>query len=154
MKLLAAPSLAVAALLLLSSCSGPQQPHEPQSSQLPAPAPSAATQKPAPVIGPESAKGEDWQYIVNNALRTADEYATEKNPNAVFIGLNIQADFIEQVAGEHKGRYLLKVVNNHNGNTSFAMLLPLFDEYSSPGNLDDSGKLWKVVSAKYNGHKF
>lgn len=104
--------------------------------------------------GPESTKSATWQYVVNNAKRTIDEYATERNPSAVFIGRNLQVDFIRQYGGEYEGRFLLKIVNEHGGNTSFAMLLPLFDEYTSSKELDDGGRLWQVVEAKFNGRSF
>lgn len=104
--------------------------------------------------GPESTTSANWQYVVNNAKRTIDEYATERNPSAVFIGRNLQVDFIRQYGGEHEGRYLLKIVNEHGGNTSFAMLLPLFDEHASSAELDDEGRLWQVVEAKFNGRSF
>jgi hypothetical protein len=104
--------------------------------------------------GPESTKSSNWQYVINNAKRTINEYATERNPNAVFIGKNLQVDFIRQYGGKHEGRYMLKVVNDHGGNTSFAMLLPLFDENASSIDLDDESQLWQVVEAKFNGHNF
>lgn len=103
---------------------------------------------------PESTKSDMWKYVVNNALRTADEYATERNPNAVFVGLNVEVDFIKQYGGEFEGRYLLTILNQHGGNTSFAMLLPLFDENSTSQRLDDEGELWRVVVAKHNGREF
>lgn len=109
---------------------------------------------PAFANGPESTQNSMWQYVVNNAIRTVDEYAMERNPNAIFIGNNQQVDFIQQRGGEYKGRYLLKIVNKHSGNTSFAMLLPLFDEYASSEELDDEGELWQVVEAKFNGKSF
>ena len=58
--------------------------------------------------GPESAQDSMWQYIVNNAIRAADEYATERNPNSVFIGQNLQIDFAQQHAGEYEG-HLMRV---------------------------------------------
>ena len=103
---------------------------------------------------PVSTESEMWQYIINNAFRTLDNYAIENNPNAVFIGANVKTDFIKQYSGAYEGRYLLKIVNESGGNISFAMLLPLFDEYASSENLDDEGDLWKIVSAKYNGRDF
>lgn len=103
---------------------------------------------------PISTKGENWEFVVNNALRTLDERAVEKNPNAVFIGPNVKTEFLKQYGGEYKGRYLLKVLNESGGHTSFGMLLPLFDEFSSSENIDDSKQLWKVVTAKYDGREF
>lgn len=35
--------------------------------------------------GPESTKSSMWQYVVNNAKRTVDEYATKRNPNAFLL---------------------------------------------------------------------
>ncbi|WP_019602887.1 hypothetical protein [Teredinibacter turnerae] len=103
---------------------------------------------------PISIKSKNWEFIVNNALRTLDERAVEKNPNAVFIGSNVKTEFLKQYGGEYKGRYLLKVLNESGGHTSFGMLLPLFDEFSSSENIDDRKQLWKVVTAKYDGRDF
>lgn len=102
---------------------------------------------------PECTKGESWKYVVSNATRTADKYATEHNPQAVFMGAE-DIEFLKQAGGDHKGRYLLKIVNQHDGKTSFAMLLPLFDENKPSDDLDDEGDLWKVVKAKFNGVEF
>jgi hypothetical protein len=104
--------------------------------------------------GPESTKSPMWQYVVNNAQRTLDEYAISRNPDAVFFGRDANVEFIKQYGGEFEGRHLLKILNEHGGNTSFAMLLPLFDENSSSEQLDDESILWEVVVAKYNGIKF
>ena len=104
--------------------------------------------------GPESTKSSMWKYIINNAQRTVDKYAAKRNPNAVFVGNNQQVDFIRQYGGEYEGRYLLKIVNEQGENTSFAMLLPLFDEYAPSEGLDDEGMLWEVVEAKFNGISF
>lgn len=103
---------------------------------------------------PLCTKDPHWKFVLNNARRTADAYATERNPSAVFIGPGTTEDFILQRGGEHEGRYLLKLVTNDGRNTSFAMLKPLFDEYASSEGLDDSGRLWEVVVAKYNGRMF
>lgn len=95
-----------------------------------------------------------WEYLVNNAWRTADAYASERNLNAAFFPAKpaeVEVEFLKQVAGEHQGRYLLKLVSKSAGNTSFAMLLPLFDEFAPSDDLDDEGRLWKVVVAKFNG---
>lgn len=102
---------------------------------------------------PECTKGESWGYIVSNAKRIADKYATEHNPKAIFAG-DAEIDFLKQLGGEYKDRYLLKIVNQHSGNTSFAMLLPLFDEDKPSDDLDDEGELWQVVKAKFNGTEF
>jgi hypothetical protein len=60
----------------------------------------------APVVanGPASTKSPMWQNVVNSAKRTVDEYATERNPNAVFIGGNLKVDFVRQSGGEHEDR--------------------------------------------------
>lgn len=104
--------------------------------------------------GPESTKSAMWEFIVNNALRTADEYAVNHNSNAVFIGPNVKIYFIKQYDGEFKGRHLLEIINQYGDSTSFAMLLPLFDENASSESLSDEGKLWKIIIAKYNGREF
>lgn len=101
--------------------------------------------------GAEATKGEMWVFVVNNAKRTAEAYAVDKNPKSTFNGLNPEVEFIKQYGGEYKGRYLLKIVNKHGSDISFAVLLPLFDENQTSDNLDDESNLWKVVSAKHNG---
>ena len=108
---------------------------------------------PAPIAtdGPESMRSEQWPYVVNNAIRAADDYAVDRNPNATFVGPNVETNFIRQRGGEFEGRYLLMVRNSHGGNTSFVMLLPLFDENAPSDDLDDDGQLWRVVEAKFNG---
>lgn len=106
------------------------------------------------VNGPESTKSPMWEFVVNNAKRTADEYAVKNNPKANFIGLKMDIQFLKQHGGEYEGRYLLKILNEHGNDISFAMLLPLFDEYKTSENLNDDDLLWKVVIAKHNGHEF
>lgn len=104
--------------------------------------------------GPVSTHSPKWQYIVNNALRTVDEHAMEREPRAAFVGPGVRTEFIKQLGGEHEGRYLLKVLNDQPGQVSLAMLLPLFDEYSPSDDLDDGAVLWRVVVAKFNGRDF
>lgn len=117
--------------------------------------PSVAT-SPASVFppGPVSTQSPMWQFIVNNALRTADDYASARDARAVFVGPGVSTEFLKQLGGEHEGRYLLKVLNHHGDDTSLAMLLPLFDEYSHTDDLDDEAELWQVVVAKFNGRNF
>lgn len=116
----------------------------------------ALTITPAPAFpsGPESTQSPMWEFIVNNALRTADDYAAARDPRAVFVGPGVSTEFLKQLGGEHEGRYLLKILNHHGDSTSLAMLLPLFDEHSSSDDLDDEAELWRVVVAKFNGRDF
>jgi len=104
--------------------------------------------------GPESTKSPMWEFVVNNAKRTADEYAIKNNSKANFIGLDMDIQFLKQYGGEYEGRYLLKIINEHGENVSFVLLLPLFDEYETSENLDDESTLWEVVFAKINGNEF
>ncbi len=94
-----------------------------------------------------------WQYIANNAIRTADEYAMVHNPMATFVLAKVDPVF--QVAGEHAGEYLVKLVIDGSGGTSFAMLKPNFPFCADPAGLDDSrSDLFSVVNAKHNGRPF
>ena len=96
---------------------------------------------------------ESWEYIANNALRTADAYATKRNPNATFIFAEIDA--IYQLAGKHVGNYLVTLLQHAPNGTSFAQLKPTFDFCADPSGLDDSREdLFKVVNAKFNGRPF
>lgn len=92
-----------------------------------------------------------WEFVVNNAYRVADDYATERNTNSVFASSIKEFSFFKQVEGEFKGKYLLMITVKHGNSTSFAVLLPLFDPNKSSANLDDNKPLWRVVSAKLNG---
>lgn len=103
---------------------------------------------------PEAAQGDNWQYIVNNGIRTADKYAVDNNPAATFVGNDVQANLVEQISGEYEGEYLLTVLNDSPDNVSYSQLRPLFDINSSSDNLDDEGQLWEVTTAKYNGREF
>ena len=114
---------------------------------------------PMAVFDKQCAKGqraEDypfWKFMVNNAKRTADEYAMDRNPRATFVTADVVAVF--QVAGEHAGEYLVKLLSSSPGATSFAMLRPNFDFCADPSVLDDSrDDLFSVVSAKFNGRPF
>jgi len=91
---------------------------------------------------------------VNNAYRLADEYAVSRNPRSTFISMKKIYRFVKQFGGEYKGKYLLLITNKHGGNTSFAVLLPLFDVNKPSDDLDDNKPLWKVVSAKLNGRPY
>lgn len=94
-----------------------------------------------------------WEYIANNARRTADNYAMEHNPRATFVNAKVNTFF--QVAGDHAGEYLVMLVADNPGGTSFAVLRPNFPFCADPGILDDSRPdLFTVVSAKFDGRSF
>ena len=94
-----------------------------------------------------------WEFIANNAVRTADKYAMDRNPQATFILAKVEPVF--QVAGDYAGEYLVKLVAGGSGRTSFAMLRPKFAFCADPSNLDDSRPdLFTVVNAKFNGRPF
>lgn len=96
---------------------------------------------------------EAWQWIANNARRTADLYATQRYPEAVFVHARVEPVF--QVAGQYAGQYLVKLVNDGPGGVSFAMLRPNFPFCTDPAALDDSREdLFIVVTAKFNGRHF
>lgn len=103
---------------------------------------------------PLAMQGEDWQYIVNNGIRTADEYAVENNPASTFTGNNVQTSLVKQYGGKYEGEYLLTVLNDNKGSVSYAQLRPLFNINASSDGLDDESKLWEVTIAKYNGKEY
>lgn len=142
MRLLWVLALSVFAMV---GCSG----EEPAAAE-----PLASAEPPAAVASaPEPAAPRDmWPYVVNNALRVADDYAQQRNARATAI--NGKTEYIEQVAGEYAGRHLLKIVSEGGTGTSFFMMLPLFDEKAPLDGLDDEKPLWKVVVAKHNGRPF
>ena len=95
----------------------------------------------------------DWQFIANNARRTADDYAAKRNPDAIFATATVDAAF--QWAGEHEGEYLVFLLSEGPLGTSFAVLRPNFKFCADPSNLDDSrSDLFSVVKAKFNGKYF
>jgi hypothetical protein len=94
-----------------------------------------------------------WEFIENNAVRTADEYAMDRNPDATFVLAEVEPVF--QVAGDHAGHYLVKLVMDGTTGVSFAMLKPNFPFCGDPEGLDDSrSDLFSVVTAKHNGRHF
>ena len=103
---------------------------------------------------PLAAQGEQWQYIANNGIRTAEEYAVENNPSSTFIGNDVSTSLVKQYGGKYEGEYLLTILNDSPNNISYAQLRPLFDIESASDSLDDEGKLWEVTTAKYNGIAF
>lgn len=103
---------------------------------------------------PLAAQGEQWQYIVNNGIRTADEYAVKNNPASTFISNDVSTSLVKQYGGKYEGEYLLTILNDSPNNISYAQLRPLFDIESASDSLDDEGKLWEVTIAKYNGIEF
>lgn len=91
-----------------------------------------------------------WEFIENNAARTADAYAVARQPMATFALATVRVNF--QVAGEHEGKYLLTL---RDEGRSFAQLEPTFDFCSPASTLDDErDDLWRVVLAKHMGHEF
>ncbi len=113
--------------------------------------------KDEPIINsndPLAMQGENWEYVVKNGVRTADEYAVKNNPAATFIGKDVQINLNKQIAGEYEGDYLLTILNDNPGNINYAQLRPLFDINSSSATLDDESKLWEVTIAKHNGQEF
>ena len=94
-----------------------------------------------------------WEFIANNARRTADDYATKRNPNAVFATAKVEAVF--QLAGKHAGEYLIILLYEGPLDTSLAVLRPNFKFCADPSSLDDSRfDLFSVVKAKLNGKPF
>lgn len=111
------------------------------------------------VFESECAKGQAaddypaWEFIANNAVRTADEYAMRRNPKATFILADVAPVF--QIAGEYAGEYLVRLVAESSFGTSFAMLRPNFEFCANPAKLNDGrSDLFWVVNAKLNGKPF
>ncbi len=96
---------------------------------------------------------EFWEFIANNAVRTADAYAVERNPMATFVHADV--DVVFQIGGEHAGGYLVKLLSTTPTGTAFAMLRPNFNFCADPSQLDDEREdLFTVVAAKLNGRPF
>lgn len=94
-----------------------------------------------------------WQSIANNAVRAAEDYAMDRNPNATFLNADVEVVF--QMAGEHAGEYLVKLVAQGSFGISFAMMRPNFDFCVNPAELDDRRPdLFSLVSAKLNRRPF
>lgn len=103
---------------------------------------------------PVCTQGDMWEFVINNAYRIAEEYSADHNPSSTFASASKNFSFLKQVAGDYEGKYLLLITNKHGNDTSFAVLLPLFDPDKPSTNLDDSKPLWKVISAKLNGRPY
>ena len=107
---------------------------------------------------PLAMQGENWQYVVSNALLVADAHAVKNNPSAVYLPQSSDISLIEQMAGEYQGEHLLTVVNDNHGDISYVQLRPLFDVNESSDlleeQLNDETPLWEVTVAKYNGQEF
>ena len=94
-----------------------------------------------------------WEYIENNAARTADAYAVANNPAATFVLAKTNVAY--QFGGDFEGQYLIVLLAERAGNTDFAMLRPNFDICGKAASLDDSrSDLFEVVVAKHNGQPF
>lgn len=102
---------------------------------------------------PKCTQSASWKYVLNNASRTADSYASKRNPRSTFVcfGDNEKVEFVKQYGGKYEGGYLLHLTCKSGKNISFATLKPLFDVNTSADELADKDTLWKVVEAKYNG---
>jgi len=103
---------------------------------------------------PKCTQDDMWEFVVNNAYRVADKYATDRNPRSTFVSFKNNYKFNKQYAGEHEGKYLLMLTNKHGRDTSFAVLLPLFDVNKPSKGLNDNNPLWKVINAKLNGQRY
>lgn len=95
-----------------------------------------------------------WEFVINNAYRIAEDYATSRNPLSTFISIKKNYNFAKQYGGEFEGKYLLIITNEHGRDTSFAVLLPLFDVNKPSEGLDANKPLWKLISAKLNGQQY
>lgn len=73
---------------------------------------------------------EDWEFIANNAVRTADDYAMARFPQATFINGKVEANY--QLGGEFEGKYLVMILSQSPQGTAFAVLKPNFNVISAP----------------------
>jgi len=100
---------------------------------------------------PKCTQDEMWEFVVNNAYRVAEQYATDKNSGSTFVSVKKNYRLNKQYGGDHEGKYLLMITNMHGRDTSFTVLLPLFDVNKPSKGLNYEDPLWKVVNAKING---
>jgi len=107
---------------------------------------------------PLAMQGNNWKYVVSNALFVANAHAVKNNPSAVYLPQGSDISLIEQIGGEYKGEHLLTVVNDNCGDISYVQLRPLFDVNKSSDlleeQLNEETPLWEVIIAKYNGQEF
>lgn len=107
---------------------------------------------------PLAVQGDNWKYVISNALMIADAHAVANNPAATYIPQNSDINLIKQMGGQYEGEHLLTVVNDNNGDISYVQLRPLFDVNESSDlleeQLDNETPLWEVTVAKYNGQEF
>lgn len=91
-----------------------------------------------------------WQWLQSNAIRTADAFATSRNPSAFFLRPEVSVIF--QAAGADAGQYHVHLLQKGATGTSLAILRPNFSFCSDPKALDDSRTdLFTVVMVKLNG---
>ena len=102
--------------------------------------------------GPEITKSPSWKYVVNNAVRTADDYAASKGSRASFIN-RPSVQLVQMAAGELDKTWVIQLVSETSRGVSYAQLKPLFDMQADADDLDDEGRLWEVVSVKFNGNR-
>lgn len=107
---------------------------------------------------PVATHGDNWTYVINNALQVADAYAVKNNPSATYTPQGSDISLIEQRGGPFEGEHLLTVVNDNRDDISYVQLRPLFDVNKSSDllekQLDEETPLWEVTVAKYNGREF
>lgn len=119
-----------------------------------------APEEPAAVATnqPLAVQGDNWKYVISNALMVADAHAVANNPSAIYLPQNSDINLIRQVGGQYEGEHLLTVVNDNKGDISYVQLRPLFDVNESSDlleeQLDNETPLWEVTVAKYNGKEF
>ncbi|RCK27572.1 hypothetical protein TH9_22465 [Thalassospira xiamenensis] len=92
----------------------------------------------------------DWQWIENNAARTADAYAAEHFPQATYFFKTSEVIYREGTG------YLVELTSKgKTGNISTATLEPNFDFCSDPSGLDDGREdLLTVLGGTFNGQPF
>ena len=92
----------------------------------------------------------DWQWIENNAARTADAYAAEHFPQATYFFKTSEVIYREGTG------YLVELTSKgKTGNISTATLEPNFDFCVDPSGLDDGREdLLTVLGGTFNGQPF
>ena len=92
----------------------------------------------------------DWQYIENNAARTADSYAASHNPKATYVFAT------SEVVYQNGLGYVVVLTNKgRSGDISTATLTTNFDFCGDPARLDDNREdLFTVTGGSFNEQHF
>lgn len=104
--------------------------------------------------GPRCTQDEEWKSVVDNAYNVAETYAIAHNPHATFATAVEDYNFVKQLNGTYKGKYLLMISVEHGKDFCVALLRPLFDVEKPAYDLNTEKPLWEVVRATLNDVSF